>query len=363
MSRQAKRIWIDLDNSPHVPFFRPIIEELQSRGFSLILTTRDAFQVAELTKLHHLECRSIGRHFGKNPLMKVLGLLVRSAQLLPLVWRERPDLAVSHGSRAQTLAAKFLGIPSVVIADYEHVKHVTQPDWVIVPEVIPTEVAGKLAKRVLKYPGIKEDVYVPGFQPDPSIMAELGLKDSEIIVTVRPPATEAHYHSPDSERLFAAVMNLLGETAGVRTVILPRNDRQKAEIVRRWPHWLQGGKMITPAQAVEGLNLVWHSDLVISGGGTMNREAVALGVPVYSIFRGTIGAVDRYLSDNGRLVLIETIDDVRGKIFLTKRKRSSETIFTDRSALQVIVNGIIGALNDDEASTTSAQLPNHRALR
>lgn len=344
MDNKHRCIWIDMDNSPHVPFFRPIIEELRERGYSLLLTARDAFQVTELTKLHQIPCEAIGRHYGKNKFMKGLGLIIRSAQLLPMVIRERPNIAVSHGSRAQMIAAKVLGIPSVVIADYEHVKHVTHPDWAIFPEIIPTEVASKLAKRVLKYPGIKEDVYVPNFQPDPAILTELGVKDTEILVTVRPPATEAHYHNPESEKLFSAVMDRLGETEGTRTVLLPRNDRQKAGIERQWPDWLQNGKMIVPGRAVEGLNLIWHSDLVISGGGTMNREAAALSVPVYSIFRGKMGAVDYYLSQNGRLVMLETIEDIQRKISLVKRKSSNGSGFGDRSALQAIVNGIITAL-------------------
>ncbi len=344
MSDKRKCIWIDLDNSPHVPFFRPIIRELRERGYSLLLTARDAFQVSELTKLHQIQCHAIGRHYGKNKFMKVLGLVVRSAQLLPLIIREKPDLAVSHGSRAQTMVAKLLGIRSVVIADYEHVKHVTHPDWAIFPEVIPTEAVSKLAKRVLRYPGIKEDVYVPNFRPDSAILAELGVKDSEILVTVRPPATEAHYHNPESEKLFSAVMNRLGETERTRMVLLPRNDRQKSEIAQQWSDGLQSGKMMIPGQAMDGLNLIWHSDLVISGGGTMNREAAALGVPVYSIFRGKMGAVDRYLAQNGRLIMLETVEDVQQKISLAKRNPLNKPGATDRAALQAIVNGIITAL-------------------
>lgn len=345
MSNLSKCIWIDLDNSPHVPFFRPIIEELKDRGCRLVLTDRDAFQVSELTKLHRIQSRTIGRHYGKNKLMKLLGLVIRSAQLLPLVLREKPVLAVSHGSRAQIMVAKTLGIPSVIIADYEHARHLIHPDWVLVPDVITTEVASKVANRVIKYPGIKEDVYVSNFQPDPAILAELGVIESEILVTVRPPATEAHYHNSESEKLFSAVMNVLGETQRTRTVLLPRNDRQKVEIARRWSDWLQVGKMIIPGQALEGLNLIWHSDLVISGGGTMNREAAALGVPVYSIFRGKVGAVDRYLAQNGRLVMLKTVEDVQQKILLTKRNPLNKPEATG-AALKAIVNGIITALEN-----------------
>jgi len=343
--QRVKRIWIDLDNSPHVPFFRPIVEELRARGYSVLLTARDAFQVTELTRLHDMPCMTVGRHFGKNKLMKALGLLIRTAQLLPLTFRHRPDLAVSHGSRAQTMAAKLMRIPSVVIADYEHVKHVNRATFMIVPEIIPTETAGRHADRVLKYPGIKEDVYASTFTPDPSLVGELGLSAEEVVVTVRPPATEAHYHNPESEALFDAVIDLLAGNSRTRIVLLPRNDKQATEIARRWPHWLESGKMIIPRRAVDGLNLVWHSDLVISGGGTMNREAAALGVPVYSIFRGRIGAVDRYLAQQGRLSLLETTDDVRTRISLEKRPRPQCMAAVDHSALSTIVDQIVTILD------------------
>lgn len=337
MKRKMKCIWIDLDNSPHVPFFRPIIDSLRERGYEVLVTARDAYQVTDLTRLHQLECITIGRHFGKNKLMKAIGLLVRTAQLLPLAIRIRPDLAVSHGSRAQTMAARLLGIQSVVIADYEHVTHVNRADLMIVPDVIPTSVASQFAKRVLQYPGIKEDVYAAGFQPTGHIIEELGLQPEDLVVTVRPPATEAHYHNPESEPLLAAVIDLLAQTAGARIVMLPRNGRQADDIAQRWPQWLGNGKMIIPREAVDGLNLVWYSDLVISGGGTMNREAAALGVPVYSIFRGHLGAVDRYLAEQGRLVLIATPEEVRTRIALRKRVRPLQVDGSERGALKTIV--------------------------
>lgn len=345
MNAAVKRIWIDLDNSPHVPFFRPIVDELRARGYTVLLTARDAFQVADLAKLHRMECITVGRHFGKNKLLKVVGLLVRSAQLLPLLLRQRPDLAVSHGSRAQTMAAKLMVIPSVVIADYEHVTHVNRADCMIVPDVIPTEVAARFARRVLTYPGIKEDVYAATFLPQDGLAAELGLRADDIVVTVRPPATEAHYHNPESETLFAAVVDLLELHPRMRIVMLPRNARQAAQISQRWPQWLDSGRMIIPQRAVDGLNLVWHSDLVISGGGTMNREAAALGVPVYSIFRGHIGAVDRYLAQQDRLVLLETPDHVRTRIAIAKRERPDRVgAAAGRSALQTIVDELVGVV-------------------
>ncbi len=275
--------------------------------------------------------------------MKVLGLGVRAAQLLPLAARKRPHLAVSHGSRAQTLAAKLLRIPSMVIADYEHVTHVTRPDHLVLPEVIQAENGGTFQSRIHKYPGIKEDVYVPTFAPDASIRRELGLGEDEIVVTFRPPATEAHYHNPESEALSAASLQLLSENNHVKIVLLPRNRQQKAEVVARYSHLLEAGRMIIPDRAVDGLNLVWHSDFVISGGGTMNREAAALGVPVYSTFRGPIGAVDRYLASKGRLVLLESVDDVRQRVLVAKRASSSARSPVNGLALEAIVGYIVAA--------------------
>src|SRR6202012_5888249 len=124
----------------------------------------------------------------------------------------------------------------------------------------------------------------------------------------------AHYHNPEAEELFAETLRLLAETPNARAVALPRNAKQGNELRMQWSNVIERGTLIIPATPVDGLNLIWFSDLVVSGGGTMNREAAALGVPVYSVFRGKIGAVDRYLSDQGRLTLIESAQDVPSKI-------------------------------------------------
>jgi len=255
--------------------------------------------------------------------------------------KEKPDLAMSHGSRAQVLIASIFNIPTVVIADYEFAQIVARPTYLVVPEMIPNGNAKGYSKSLLKYPGIKEDVYVPGFKPDSSIYKELGINEEELIVTIRPPATEAHYHNPESELLFEASINFLGKQKNTRMVILPRNEKkQTAWVQTNWSEWCKSRKIIFPEHVVDGLNLIWHSDVVISGGGTMNREAAALGVPVYSIFRGKIGAVDRYLSENGRLTLLESVEDVQTKIHLKKRDRSNKLDHTKREALDKIVKHI-----------------------
>jgi predicted glycosyltransferase len=343
-----QKIWIDLDNSPHVPFFAPIIEELERSGHKILLTARDCFQVCDLADLLHLRYLRVGRHYGKNPVWKLAGLCRRALQLIPYVLRERPVLALSHGSRSQLLVANLLRIPSVTIADYEFAKiwMLVRPTWVITPEIISDRNIHASKERILKYPGIKEDVYVPRFIPDPRIVATLGLDGNEVIVLVRPPATEAHYHRPESDELFEGVLSFLRESSESKIILLPRNERQATDIRSNWAALFATGQIVIPSSVVNGLDLIWYADLVISGGGTMNREAAALDVPVYSIFRGKIGAVDRYLAAEGRLTLIESREDIRSKLILRKRNRPSGTQVRQDITLATIIQHLTTILNE-----------------
>ncbi len=338
-----KKIWVDIDNSPHVPFFIPIIQELQARGHQVLLTARDTYQVCELLEFHHLTCKVVGSHWGKNRFLKALGTLGRAMRLVPLALKEKPDLAVSLVSRAQILACKIVGIPMVVTFDYEFVEKMQflQPNWILIPEVIPDSGADFPKSGIFRYPGLKEDVYVPKFVPDDSLKNILGIKECDLVVTVRPPATEAHYHNPESDTLLDAALDFLTKQKDVKVILLPRNDRQAATLRKEWGNSIAAGKIVIPTQVMDGLNLVWHSDLVISGGGTMNREAAALGVPVYSIFRGKIGAVDRYLAEQGRLVLLERPEEIYTKIILERRERGRRTIPAGGNALRAISDAII----------------------
>jgi len=337
------KIWVDLDNTPHVPFFKPIVAELRRRGYDVVLTARDAFQVCELAARLGVDCKKVGRHYGKNRILKVCGLGWRTLQLAPFAFKEKPGLGLSHGARSQILLCNLLRIPTVMIMDYEHAQTppLMRPRWEIVPNVLlQEELQCKDRTRIRTYEGIKEDVYAPAFRPDPSLARQLGLQEGELTVTVRPPANEAHYHNPESESFFFAFMNRLCTTPAARAVLLPRNKNQEAQIRSRWPEWFAASKVIIPKEAVDGLNLLWHSDLVVSGGGTMNREAAALGVPVYSIFRGKIGAVDRQLQKEGRLTLVERIEDVEKKILLQPRVKAAAPDPKPRKALEDIVRRI-----------------------
>lgn len=338
-----KKIWIDLDNSPHVVFFLPIIERLEKAGYRVLLTARDSYQVCELLRLHQLSCQVVGGHYGKKWILKLLGTALRAMQLLPLVLRERPALAVSHTSRAQFLAASMLGIETVIMFDYEFVNATgfLHPDWVFIPDMIPTTNISHAPKHIFQYHGLKEDVYAPGFKPDLGLRGSLGISDHELLVTMRPPATEAHYHNPESEQFFTESLRFLITQPNLRVLLLPRNQNQTALLKSEWRQAIDEGHILIPEHAIAGLNLIWNSDLVISGGGTMNREAAALGVPVYSIFRGRLGAVDKYLAKTGRLTLIERLEDIRTKIVLEKRTAALRKPEAESATLNDIVEAIV----------------------
>ncbi|MEI8340149.1 MAG: DUF354 domain-containing protein [Verrucomicrobiota bacterium] len=336
------KIWVDLENTPHIPFFKPICRELERRGYKVIFTARDAFQTCDMASAYGIKFTKIGRHYGKKHLHKLWGLFFRSMQLRSFALREKPVLALNHGSRAQILVCNLFRIPTAMIMDYEHTQTLpmVRPKWEIVPDVLSENGLGcRVKARILKYSGIKEDVYVPEFQPDPSIIRQLGL-NGDVIVTVRPPATEAHYHNPEAEILLDRLMELVCSEKEVKAVMLPRNAAQEKEIKTKHPEWFKSSKTIIPNGVVNGLNLLWHSDLAVSGGGTMNREAAALGVPVYSIFRGTTGAVDRKLEQEGRLMMISSEEELKQKIKFVRRAKELPQIRPNRSTLQEITDHI-----------------------
>ncbi|MCB0731568.1 MAG: DUF354 domain-containing protein [Ignavibacteriae bacterium] len=349
-----KTIWIDLDNSPHVPFFAPIIEKLQQEGYCVRVSARNYSQTVELAQLYGIDFTDIGKHHGKNKLIKIIGLIYRSLQLIPFVLKRKPTIAISHGSRSQMLVAHLFKIPIVIFLDYEFVQTIpfVKPRMMFFPNIISKERLSKFNFAVKTYPGIKEDIYVPGFKPDNSIVKQMGLRTNLITAIVRPPAHQAHYHNPESDLLFNEVMQLITDLNNVHAIILPRDNQQKIKIENTYKNQFDTGKFSIPTDVIDGLNLMWHSDLVISGGGTMNREASALGVPVYSIFKGKIGDVDKYLSQNGRLTLIETVEDVRYKINFEKRLKPNKPENINSLAFHSIVNDLENLINEISGDRT-----------
>ena len=345
-------IWIDLDNSPHVPLFAPIIHHFRETGVDVILTAREHSQTIELLDLHGFRgtYAMLGRHYGKGRLNKISGLMIRSKQLVSHINKDRKPIsvAVSHGSRSMVLAARWLKVPVLTMYDYEfNETHIFNrfSDRVLVPDGIPASVLDEMGLAPSKkstYHGFKEEVYVSRFTPDPefrkSFLLQHGHHDGpeNVLLTLRPPASTANYHSTKSDTLFDDVLQLLMNAQHVITVIVPRTRQQTAEISERVARLRsEGRRSIVLEGAVKGLDLLYASDLVISGGGTMNREAALLDVPVYSTFAGRQGALDRKMEQDGRMVFIRDARDL-SKIRFERRSSSSITPLTDQVETSVI---------------------------
>lgn len=341
---EAIKIWIDLENSPHVLFFSPIIEKLVEKKYQVIITARDYAQTCSLADSFSLDYMKVGKHYGSNKYLKVLGGFIRALKLGTIMYRERPTLALSHGSRTQGVVSTLLNHLLVVAIDYEHgyPTPIVKPNLALMPKVICSseKVKARNFEKIYGYSGIKEDVYLGNYVPGPFPLRTYGVKEDRVIVTVRPPATLAHYHTSKSDELFNALINYLGVDPQVLIVFLPRTEQQGLELLQQWPTLFKDGRALIPPTVVNGPDLIWHSDLVVSGGGTMIREAAALGVPAYSTFGGEVGAVDLYLSEIGRLVLIDKPEDIPEKVYLKKRTLKKSHDDQEKEALGEIVDVI-----------------------
>jgi predicted glycosyltransferase len=301
------RVWVDLTNSPHVVVLRPVIADLQARGYEVEVTARDFAQTLGLCRRFGIGHTVIGRHRGSGLASKAWGLASRSLELARWARPRRFDLALGHGSNDVTVAASFLRIPCSTTFDYEwaavqHNVNCRLAQVVVVPEVIPPERLYRYGARgkIRTYEGLKEDYYLADFEPDESVLSELRLDRRQPIAVFRTPPAVSLYHRFEND-LFAQVLDRL---RGTQSVVLARTEHQREELER-------AGGWIVPDRAVDAQSLIAYADLVVSAGGTMNREAVALGTPVYTVFEGRLGAVDERLIADGRLKRLERVGDVQ----------------------------------------------------
>ena len=316
------RLWIDLANSPHVPFFQALAAQFLAAGHEIEFTARDFAETVPLAQAAGFEATVVGAHGGRQVSAKAGNLIGRAWALASWARKRKFDLAVSHNSYSQILAARALRLRCITLMDYEHqpANHLAfrLASRIIVPASFPAERLrhyGASVGKVRRYHGTKEDVYLAGFQPDPSFakqLCELGVRPDNVLVLMRPPAHDALYHRFQNE-LFDEVLTVLLEKGNVQVVLLPRNEAQRATYSARVSE-----RLIVPARPLDGANLIAASDLVISAGGTINREAAALGVPVASIYAGRWAAVDEELINEGRLQRIATANDLR-RLSITKK--------------------------------------------
>jgi predicted glycosyltransferase len=315
------RVWIDMTASAHVLVFRPLIALLRDRGDEVEVTAREYAQTLQLLVLHGLEAEVLGKHGGRSRIGKLRAMQKRLRALRRWARSRDFDVALAHGSHELTMTARRLGIPSSTTFDYEfawlqHQLGCRAATKVVVPDAIPPERLARYGTRppkLLQYAGLKEEYYLADFEPDRSVLDLVEVDPRRVLVVLRPPPDVSLYHR-HSNPLFPQTVDFLGRHEDVHAVVLPRTEEQR-EFVRG----LELPSIALPERAVDAQSLIALADLVVSAGGTMNREAAALGVPVWTTYGGRLGGVDEELIRQGRL---KPLTDPRA-LELTKRSDAS----------------------------------------
>ena len=338
--QESLTFWFDLENAPDVLFFEPIAKRLKEMNHTVYTTCRNYSDVPELAKLYGIEGSTVGWYGGKSKAKKIVTGLLRSALLGMWVRKKKIDLAVGFGSRPQAVTCGLLKIPSATIFDYEHVS-ISELNrfcnWIFVPQEVSTRYLtrrGTPEKKIIKYSGLKEEVYTRQYTRDKAFFKEFDYDEHKIIVCIRPPATTAHYHNHISVITCRRILERIADDSNILAIYLRRDNDDTFD------GFFQQENIRKVTVPVKGLDLIANSDLVISGGGTMVREAVALGVPAYSIFTGQLGAVDEKLSNEGRLVLVRKPEDTT-KIQFVKRGKTMCNGNKNTSLLRFFVNEFI----------------------
>ena len=339
------RIWADMSAPAHVLVLRPIIERLRDQGHEVIVTSRDYTQTQELLALHHMEHTPIGKHGGASRVSKLMRLIQRTSRMRGFGKDKDFDLAIAHGSNDLAIASRLLGIPEANMHDYEfavaqHHVGCRLARRVIFPDSVPPERLKRFGvgpEKLFQYPGFKEEYYLADFEVDPDALGEVGVDTERVVVIVRPPPDVSLYHRK-SNPLFPQVLARVGTDERVHAVVLPRTEEQRAYVQE-----LALPSLIVPDHAVEAQSLVALADLVVSAGGTMNREAVALGTPVYTTYGGRLGGVDEALIRSNRL---RPLTDPRA-LELEKKKGQGERIRRDP---QLLVDLMLGAAEPEDST-------------
>jgi predicted glycosyltransferase len=359
-------LWIDLDNSPHVHFFAPIIRSLQRDGIEHFVTARSFSQTEELAHSYGLNFKTIGTHKTRNHFVtRAAETVARACQLAAYVRHRKPTAAVSHGSRGLLLASWGLRIPAMTLYDYEFVFSQLSNRLsrrVMVPEEIPKERLadqGLQLEKLIAYPGFKEEVYIYDFRPEPEILSQLNLDPRRLIVTLRPPHMSAHYYNERTEVLLGALIDRLRREKDAQVMILCRTAEQEKEL--RAKYNLHEPTFYLLSKAVDGLSLMWYSDVIFSGGGTMVREAALLGLNAFSIFAGKLGAADAALERQAKLKMIRDLKEL-DCLQLEKRKTQPQPVRTNQTR-DFIYDQILQFATENQSRSAKRLVPCESATR
>ena len=336
---------MDISAPAHVLVLRPLIQRLQGRGDEVLVTSRAYTQTQELLERHGIDHTPIGLHGGASRIQKLVRLVERTSRMRGFGRRHDFDLALAHGSNDLAIAARMLGIPEANMHDYEYAvlqHHVgcRLATRVIFPDSVPAERLrpfGVGPAKLRQYPGLKEEYYLADFEPREEALEEIGVDRDRLLMVLRPPPEISLYHRK-SNPLFPEVLMRVGNADGIQAVVLPRTDTQ-----RRFVAALDLRSTIVPPRAIDAQSLIALADLVVSAGGTMNREAAALGTPAYTTYGGRMGGVDEALIRANRLRPLTSPDALE----LSRRRQDGKPVRRDPGALLELVLGTLDAEGRD----------------
>jgi uncharacterized protein len=332
-------VWVDCTAAAHPLVLRPIVERLEARGHEVMMTAREYGQTLGILDRLGIPYTAVGSHGGASALGKGRALVGRSARLARLVWRRRPQLALAHGSVDLAVVSSLYRIPSAQMQDYEFAGWQRQIAFraarkVLMPDSIPLERLKKIGakeRKLVRYPGLKEEYCLADFSPDAAVLDELGLDREKVLVVVRPPPETSEYHARND--VYGEAIRHLAASPQAQVVVIPRTERQGIEIRE-----MKAANLIVPERAIDAQSLIAYADLVVSAGGTMNREAVALGTPVFTTFAGRMGGVDEELIAAGRLRVLSDPSE------LPLGKRESPVGVLNPRDPGFLVEGVLGAV-------------------
>jgi predicted glycosyltransferase len=351
------RVWIDLSNSPHPLLFAPIASRLGELGHEVLVTARDNAQTVELALERWPSVEVIGGSSPRARTGKLAAVARRVRGLQRWAAGSRPDIALSHNSYAQIVAARLRGIRVITAMDFEH-----QPannlafrlaDRILVPEALDHESIrkqGASASKVRRYGGLKEEIYLGDFEPDAGMLAGIGIqrRNGTIVVVARTPPSRATYHRFGNP-LFVEVLEALGRQPAVELVVLARHPEQRATIAT-----LALQNCTVPGAAIDSRSLMYEADLVVGAGGTMTREAALLGVPTVSLFAGRSAGVDRWLEQRKALRRVTRLDEI---VPAQPRATQPRTIEELRERARTVVQAFLEAAIGPLAAGTSGGEP------
>lgn len=279
--------WVDIFNGPHVHFF----QNADLFFNHSIFTARNYKPIPELIKLYGIDAKIIGVHGGKENIKKLNASSRRIVELADYIKDKNADVAVHKHSVEAARVAWGLGIKSISFIDNElmvpqNMLVCPLSNVLIAPICINQYVLRNFTPShvsILQFDGVCEVANVYKYKPSENVLKKLNLKTDKPIIVLRGEPLLASYNKKSS-----IVKNIIEKI---------KSDVPDAQVV----HVSRDGEQIENVQETfDARSLCYYADIVISGGGTMTREAALLGTRAITYFYNPL-SVDKYLMKFGLL--------------------------------------------------------------